>query len=177
MTIIMRALYLLSIVLIISMGGRIALNQEDALGRRVVALRNQLNAEKEAQIIGGSSLAIKKNETANPVDLTFSMTGTFPQTLTTIKVWFTPAKNGDAYAELSVKSWRDSESNKMSHILYDDPDTATDLTRTGWVIYIDAFDTVVNDLHDYVNAAHTYNFKFYVNCVEGGTISWSYVTG
>jgi hypothetical protein len=176
----MKVSCLLSTILIISggliMGGRLLNSQEDALAQRVSTLRTQLNAEKEAQIIGGSSLAIKKNQTVNPVDLTFAMTGTFPQTVTEVHVAFVPAKNGDAYAELTVQAYRDNASNKIDAIIYDDPTTATAADRTGWVIYIDSFDTIINGTHDFTNAAHTYYFKFFVNSVEQGTISWSTIT-
>lgn len=153
-------------------GDRLQRLQENQLETRVSNLRQQIASFKEAQITGASSILVKKNQTANPVDLTQSLTGTFPQTVAEIHIAFTPAKKGDAYAELNVKAYRDSESNVMGVTIYDDPTTATDTTKTGWVIYVDAFDTIVNDDHDYVNAAHTYYFKFFVNSVDTGTISW-----
>ena len=155
------------------MGARLTLSPTDALTSQVLELREELNALKEAQIIGGSSLAIRDNVTANPVDLSFSMTGSFPQTTALVKVAFTPEKNGDAYAELTVEAYRDSPTNKIDLIVYDDPATALLTDRTGWAIYIDSFDTIINGAHDFVNAAHTYYFKFHVKCVEGGTITSS----
>ena len=158
-------------------GNRLGRLQENQLETRVNNLRQQLASFKEAQITGASSILVRKNETANAVDLTQFLSGSFPQTLATVKIAFTPAKKGDAFAELQVKAYRDSESNVMDVIIYDDPDTATDNTKTGWVIYIDTFDTIINNDHDYVNAPHTYYLKFYVNSVDTGTISWSVVVG
>lgn len=145
---------------------RIPLTQERQLATTVHSIRDYLLNLKRPQVVGASSLRLKRTITADTWDIN-GATILAGATDATWRVTFTPDIDRRAYAQLDL-TWSITPSFGDEQIIsFDDPsDVASEATKS-WIVGMIPYGRF---------DPSTISFKFSVRSTSTGTLSWTRLT-